>query len=181
MMNTTSSYSRSDGQPSRNARKRTSTARWIAHGLAVFTSAVFLDSLRFKFTNAPKTQIIFGDLNQWAASFGADGLFAPSGLFSQYVIGGAELVASLILIATVFLSRHRFLQPLGAMLGVAIMSGAISFHLLTPLGINVDGDGGSLFFTACGTWIACVALLFLRRHEIGVLANRVGAFLAPAN
>ena len=38
---------------------------------ALIAAAVFLDSLRFKFTNAPETQVIFGKLDAWAASFGA--------------------------------------------------------------------------------------------------------------
>ncbi|MEM1391251.1 MAG: hypothetical protein AAGG45_09240, partial [Pseudomonadota bacterium] len=46
------------------------------HALAAVASLVFLDSLRYKFTNAPETQTIFGKLNDWAASLGADGLFA---------------------------------------------------------------------------------------------------------
>ena len=66
---------------------------YAPHAIAGIASLVFLDSLRFKFTNAPETQVIFGKLNDWAASFGADGLFAQTGLFSQYVIGTAELVA----------------------------------------------------------------------------------------
>jgi hypothetical protein len=152
-------------------------ANWAAHGIVLFTSAVFLDSLRFKFTNAPKTEVIFGDLNAWAATFGAEGLFAHTGLFSQYAIGSAEFVASAILLATMFLKGYRFLQPLGALLGLAIMTGAISFHLFTPLGVNVEGDGGALFFAACGVWVSLVVLLFIRRRELGVLLKRLGVFL----
>jgi hypothetical protein len=165
----------------RKARLATGGITRIAgHAVTFFIAAVFLDSLRFKFTNAPKTQIIFGDLDGWAASLGARGLFAQTGLFSQYVIGGAELVASIILIATALLPRFRFLQPIGAALAIAIMSGAISFHLFTPLGVNVAGDGGSLFYTACGVWIGAVVLLFLRRAEVAELARRLTIFLAPA-
>lgn len=155
-------------------------ARLLPHGLTVFIAAVFLDSLRFKFTNAPKTQIIFGDLDRWAAGLGAPGVFAQGGVFSQYVIGGAELVASTILIATMLLKPYRFLQPAGALLSIAIMSGAISFHLFTPLGVNVDNDGGALFYTACGVWVASWVLLFIRRRELAELLKRLGAFLAPA-
>lgn len=150
-----------------------------AHAITAFIAAVFLDSLRFKFTNAEKTQVIFGDLDGWAASLGAPGLFAQTGLFSQYVIGGAELVASAILIATAFLPRFRFLQPVGALLAIAIMSGAISFHLFTPLGVNVAGDGGSLFYTACGVWVSAFVLLYLRRAEARELLSRLGALFAP--
>lgn len=164
----------------RPAPKAAGMARWTAHGLTVFIAVVFLDSLRFKFSNAPKTQIIFGDLDRWAAGLGAPGLFAQGGLFSQYAIGGAELVASTILIATMLLRRYRFLQPFGALLSIAIMSGAISFHLFTPLGVNVDNDGGALFYTACGVWIGSWVLLYLRRSELGELTKRLRAFLAPA-
>ncbi len=163
------------------ARKATGIARWAAHVLTVFIAAVFLDSLRFKFANAAKTQIIFGDLDRWAASLGAPGLFAQGGLFSQYAIGGAELVASIVLIATMLLRRYRFLQPAGALLSIAIMSGAISFHLFTPLGVNVDNDGGALFYTACGVWAGSWILLYLRRRELGELVKRLRVFFAPAD
>ena len=153
--------------------------KWFAHAITLFIAAVFLDSLRFKFTDAPKTQVIFGDLDGWAATFGAAGLFGHTGLFSQYVIGGAELVASTILLIGIT-SRFRFLQPAGAILGLAVMTGAISFHLFTPLGVNVAGDGGSLFYTACGVWISSNILLVLRRRELADLIRRIGVFLAPA-
>lgn len=155
-------------------------AKWATHGLTIFIAAVFLDSLRFKFTDAPKTQVIFGDLDAWAAGLGAGGLFAHGGLFSQYVIGGAELVASIILIGTMLVRPYRYLQPAGALLGVAIMTGAISFHLFTPLGTNVADDGGSLFYTACAVWVSCWALLFMRRREFSELRRRLSAFLAPS-
>lgn len=164
----------------RTAKGAAGLARWAAHGLTLFIAAVFLDSLRFKFTNAPKTQIIFGDLDQWATGLGAPGVFAQGGVFSQYVIGGAELLAAALLIGAMAFRRYRFLQPAGALLAIAIMSGAISFHLFTPLGVNVDNDGGALFYTACGVWVGSWLLLILRRKELGVLLNRVSAFFAPS-
>ena len=69
-------------------------SRIVSIGLPLFVAAIFLDSLRYKFTDAPETQVIFGRLDGWAASLGAPGLFAHTGLFSQYVIGSAELAAS---------------------------------------------------------------------------------------
>lgn len=156
------------------------SADWAAHALTLFIAAVFLDSLRFKFTNAPKTQIIFGDLDRWASGLGAPGLFAQGGLFSQYAIGAAELAAAAILVGTMLAKSHRFLQPAGALLSVAIMSGAIGFHLFTPLGVNVDNDGGALFYTACAVWAAAIILLFIRRQESVVLLKRLRALFAPA-
>lgn len=141
--------------------------------LALICSAVFLDSLRFKFTNHPNTQEIFGRLNEWAAGWGADGLFAQSGLFSQYSIGVAELAASAALLLGCLPRFHR-LQSFGAALGLAVMTGAISFHLFTPLGIDPNNDGGGLFFMACVVWLSCAALLLIRRKEFAFGLGKIG-------
>jgi len=141
--------------------------------LALICSGVFLDSLRYKFTNHPNTQEIFGRLNEWAASFGADGLFAQTGLFSQYTIGTAEMLASIALLLGILPRFHR-LQAFGAALGLAVMTGAISFHLFTPLGIDPNNDGGGLFMMACVVWLSCAALLFLRRKELGYGLGKIG-------
>lgn len=132
---------------------------------ALIASLVFLDSLRFKFSNHPNTQEIFGRLNEWTSSLGAPGLFAQTGLFSQYVIGGAELLASACLLLGI-LPRFRRLQGFGALLGLAVMSGAISFHLFTPLGIDPTGDGPFLFIMACVVWLCCAFIAASRRKEI---------------
>jgi len=144
--------------------------------LPLFVSAVFLDSLRFKFTNAPETQEIFGRLDGWAGSLGAPGLFAQTGLFSQYVIGTAELFASALILAGLLPALRRF-QALGALIGLAVMTGAISFHLFTPLGIDPNSDGGGLFVAACGVWLSCVVLLVLNRKALaGLLVGITRAF-----
>lgn len=147
--------------------------------LAAFMAAVFLDSLRFKFTDHPNTQEIFGRLDHWAASLGAPGLFAHTGLFSQYVIGGIELLAASLLIIGM-LPRRAHLQAGGALAGLLVMSGAVSFHLFTPLSIDPNHDGGGLFAAACTNLVFGVLLLGLfRRREFAVLVGRVLAILAP--
>jgi len=138
--------------------------KFLPHIIAIFSSIVFLDSLRFKFTNAPETQEIFGRLNEWAAGFGAEGLFAQTGLFSQYVIGAAELVAASFLLLGI-MPKFRRLQAVGAVIAVAVMSGAISFHLFTPLGIDPNNDGGGLFLAACMVWGSSILMLIFRRKE----------------
>jgi hypothetical protein len=139
--------------------------RIVLIGLPIFISLIFLDSLRYKFTDAPETQVIFGLLDGWAATLGAAGLFAHTGLFSQYVIGTAELIASASLLIG-FVPRFRRLQAIGAAVGLAVMTGAISFHLFTPLGIDPNHDGGGLFMAACGVWVSCLALLVIKRQEV---------------
>lgn len=134
--------------------------------LSVFISFVFIQSLFFKFTGSPETDHIFGTLDQWAAvTFGFEGLFLPPGPFNAYVIGGAELVASLFLLIGLFTS-YKFLNGLGALMALGITSGAIFFHLFTPLGIEVMGDGGTLFGMAVGVFISAAILVFARKEKL---------------
>ncbi len=152
---------------------------YAAKGIALFNAAIFLDSLRYKFTDHPKTREIFGRLDAWAGGFGGRGLFARTGVFSQYVIGAAELLASVLLLVGVFYPPYGFVLPLGALLGLAVMSGAISFHLFTPLGVDPNQDGGGLFRAACLVWVFSLALLLHPAGDADLLARRIGAFIAP--
>jgi hypothetical protein len=148
-------------------------SKWLPVALTLFASAVFLDSLRFKFTDHTNTQEIFGALDAWAGSLGAPGLFGHTGLFSQYVIGSAELAASSLLLLGLTV-RFRPLSVLGALVGLAVMTGAISFHLFTPLGVDPNHNGGGLFVAACGVWMSMVALLILRRKVLFQLLAGIG-------
>ncbi|MGD1955469.1 MAG: hypothetical protein ACFBZ9_09595 [Sphingomonadales bacterium] len=143
-----------------------SKTRTIEIVLTAFVAFVFIQSLFFKFAGAPETVHIFGTLDAWAASaFGFEGLFNPGGIFSANVIGSAELVASILLLIGLFMKR-AILQLAGAVMGLGIISGAIVFHLFTPLGIEVQGDGGTLFFMAVGVWISCAILAFLKKSAL---------------
>ncbi|MEL6829644.1 MAG: hypothetical protein AAFO63_05860 [Pseudomonadota bacterium] len=151
---------------------------YAPHAIAGIASLVFLDSLRYKFTNAPETQVIFGKLNDWAASFGAEGLFAQTGLFSQYAIGTAELAASALLLIGI-LPAFRRLQAIGALIAFAVMSGAVNFHLWTPLGIDPNNDGGGLFMMAVIVWLTSAGLLYLRRKELAAIGSGLKSTLLP--
>lgn len=138
--------------------------------LILFISFVFVQSLFFKFTDSAETQYIFGTLNAWAIGLGLPEIFAPNGIASQYVVGTAELIASIALLASL-MPRFRAIRPAGALLALGVISGAIFFHLFTPLGVAVidaDGasDGGLLFAMACGVWAAAATLLWLDRDLI---------------
>ena len=150
--------------------------------LTLYVAFVFIQSLFFKFTGSPETVYIFqGKLDPWAASLGFAGLFAPGGLFSAKVVGSFELIAAVLLLAGAAMSAQRAVQVLGAAMGLGVISGAIFFHLFTPLGVavvNADGssDGGELFALACGVWLACALLLWLRRAIwLGWIARAIGS------
>lgn len=153
--------------------------RLIPHALAGFMAVIFLDSLRYKFTDHPNTQVIFGKLDAWAGSLGAAGLFAHTGLFSQYVIGSIELLASSLLILG-FLPRLRHLQAAGSLAALLVMAGAVSFHTLTPLGTDPNHDGGGLFVAACINLIAAILMLTVfRRRELVAFVRRFAGLFAP--
>jgi len=153
--------------------------KYAPKAFAAFNAIIFLDSLRYKFTDHPKTQEIFGRLDAWAGSLGAPGLFGHTGLFSQYVIGSAELAASTCLLLGAFAGPLRHLLPLGAVIGFAVMTGAVSFHLFTPLGIDPNHDGGGLFKAACTVWVFSLLLLILKAKDVGLLGVRVANVFAP--
>lgn len=162
------------------SKQATRTA--VLWALTVYITFVFIQSLFFKFTDSPETQYIFGTLDGWAGSLGFPGLFAPHGVFSQYVVGTAELIASCTLFAGAAFKKP-VLHGAGAVLALGVISGAIFFHLFTPLGVqvrNTDGtlDGGELFALACGVWVSSAAIVFLLRIQ---LINWLQARLRPAS
>ncbi len=152
--------------------------KWAPHIYASFAAIIFLDSLRFKFSNAPETQVIFTRLDGWAGDLGAAGLFAQTGLFSQYVIGSAELLASVLLLAG-FFPRFTRLRIIGALIGLAVMTGAINFHLWTPLGIDPNQDGGGLFVAAVTVWLSSIAFLAAYRNTLANMAHEIWTAIAP--
>lgn len=95
------------------------------------------------------------------------GLSAIAPIFESvggYAIGGTELIASALLIIPAT-------RKLGALLGLVIISGAIFFHLATPLGVNRvinaagDTDGGILFFMAGSVWLSCLLIFILNKKQ----------------
>lgn len=146
----------------------------------LFISGVFLDSLRFKFTGHPTPQHIFTTLRDWS---GVE-LFYPAG---PWIIGLGELGASILLIGLPLLflaiNRRSWIAPsqlLGAGVALLIMSGAIVFHLFTPLGVDTPvewADGApvrfspALFQAACVSWLLAAAIILLRREGARGLAD----------
>lgn len=153
----------------------------IANILALFMAAVFGQAFPFKFLNLPETQVIFTQKldGEFATSVGLPGLFGQTGLFSQHVIGGIELLAFVLLLVGIH-PRYRHLQAAGGLAAVLVMSGAISFHLFTPLGVDPNNDGGGLFIAACIVWLSGLLMItVLRRAEFLEFVRRFLAIFAP--
>lgn len=110
-------------------------ALWIVR---VVVALILLQTLFFKFSGAPESIYIFETVGQ-----------EPWG---RYGSGAVELVAAILLLIPRF-------SAIGALLSLGVISGAIFFHL-TKLGIEVQGDGGTLFVLACVVWVGSVFLVW---------------------
>jgi len=85
-------------------------------------------------------------------------------------VGSVELIAASLIL-------YPATRLWGAILGLGVMSGAIFFHLFTPLGVDriVDAtgntDGGVLFYMACGVWFSCIGLIYINKLHSKVDLN----------
>jgi hypothetical protein len=61
----------------------------------------------------------------------------------------------------------------GAALALGIMSGAIFFHVVSPLGIDPYHDGGSLFTEACEVWLCAAFILLSYRQEAAATIREI--------
>jgi uncharacterized membrane protein YphA (DoxX/SURF4 family) len=120
---------------------KTTILSWI---LRIAVAVILSQTLYFKFTGAEESIYIFTALG-----------VEPYGRIGTGIL---ELITViLILIPRTIL--------LGALLGSGIMVGAILSHLFV-LGIEVEGDGGTLFALANITLLSCLTLIFLNRDKI---------------
>ncbi len=117
--------------------------------LRLVVAAILLQTLYFKFTAAPESVYIF-------QSLGAE----PWGRIGSGVL---ELIVSALLLwpRTV---------AIGAVGALGVISGALMAHL-TKLGIEVQGDGGTLFYLALVVFVGSAVLAWLRRREIPVIGR----------
>ena len=114
---------------------------WI---LQIIAAAILFQTLFFKFTGAEESRYIFSRLG-----------LEPWGRIGSGVV---EVVAVVLLLIPKT-------APLGALLSLGVISGAIVSHL-TKLGIVVKDDGGLLFALAVTVFLCSALVLLIRRREI---------------
>jgi hypothetical protein len=131
--------------------KTLSKTERIASWICRLTAAIILlQTLFFKFTGAPESVYIFTKVG-----------LEPWG---RYGTGTVELIAALLLFSSC-------LCWLGALLALAVISGAIVSHL-TVLGIVVQDDHGLLFALALAVFVTSAVTAFLHRRQIPFLPDR---------
>lgn len=118
--------------------------------LRIAVAIILVQTLRFKFTAHPDSVYIFTKVG-----------LEPYG---RIIIGTLELIAAILLLVpkTIWV---------GALLTLGIIGGAIMMHL-TILGIEINNDGGLLFFTAIVTFLLSLVILLIYKRDIPVLGKK---------
>ncbi|MBI4902583.1 MAG: DoxX family protein [Acidobacteria bacterium] len=119
---------------------------YVSWALRIITAVILLQTLFFKFTAARESVYIFTTVGM-----------EPWGRIGS---GIAELIAAALLL-------YPRTVPLGALLSLGVISGAIFFHL-TKLGIALTAvdDHGELFALALVVFFCSAATLVLHRADV---------------
>lgn len=119
------------------------TLIWL---LRLLVAGILLQTLFFKFSGASESVYIFQTLG-----------IEPWGRIASGIV---ELIAAALILWPPTTGS-------GAVIALGVISGAIISHL-TKLGIEVQGDGGQLFFLALVVFAGSAVLAWLYRREIPV-------------
>jgi hypothetical protein len=127
---------------------------WVGQ---ILTAGILAQTLFFKFTYAPETQVIFAE---------------RGGRPAATAVGLAELFCVVLLL----IPRTA---GLGAASSLTVISGAIFTHL-TSLGIRIkdpstgEGDGGLLFGLALAVAVSSLVVLYYRWRQLPFLGKFPG-------
>lgn len=117
---------------------------YMERSAAIIAAIILLQTLFFKFTAHPDSVYIF-------TTIGGE----P---YTRIVSGIVELIISFLLL----FSRTSIY---GALLGALIMLGAMGSHIFL-LGIEVNGDNGTLFILAVVAFLCCCYIIYLKSNQL---------------
>ena len=112
--------------------------------LSLVIAIIYLQTLYFKFSAHPDSVYIFSKLN-----------LEPYGRIG---IGILELITAILLL----IPKTRII---GAIVSLGVILGAIASHL-GPLGIEVLGDGGKVFYLAVVVLVCSILFLCIQKEEV---------------
>jgi len=112
--------------------------------LRIIIAVILIQTLRYKFTAHPDSVYIFTKVG-----------LEPYG---RIAIGIFELIAAILILIpkTIWI---------GTLLTLGIISGAIVMHL-TNLGIEINGDGGMVFYMAIFVFTLSLVILWMNRKSL---------------
>ena len=126
---------------------------------ALFIAGILLWYEQYKLTGNQGSVWLFTVLSDWLGIHGYEKPF-------RLAVGTAEIIGSILVVLP-------WTRVPGAALCLGIMTGAIFFHTVSPLGIDPYHDGGKLFHEAVEVWLCSAFILIVYRREAMALANRV--------
>ena len=126
---------------------------------ALFVAGVLLWYEQFKLSGNAGSVELFTTLTDWLGLHGYEA-------WMRLGVAWAEIAASVLVI-------NQPSRMWGAAGALGLMSGAIFFHVASPLGVDPYGDGGVLFKEACGVWLCSAFILVAYRVEGIALLRRV--------
>ena len=125
--------------------------KYIPLIIRIVIAAILIQTLRYKFTAHPDSVYIFEK--------------AGLGDVGRIGSGIVELLAAILIL----IPRTIWL---GALLTLGMISGAIVTHL-TKIGIEVNGDDGTLFFMAILIFILSAITLWIHKKEIPFIGSKL--------
>ena len=126
--------------------------RLLTWPAALYIAGILLWYEQYKLTGNPGSVWLFTVLSDWLFIGGYE---KPFRLF----VACMEIAASLLVVIP-------YTRMWGAAFALGVMSGAIFFHLASPLGIDPYHDGGALFKEACAVWLSAAFILLAYRDEV---------------
>ena len=126
---------------------------------ALFIAGILLWYEQYKLTANPGSVELFTTLATWLWIPNYEAPF-------RLTVATMEIIASVLVVIPAT-------RLYGAGFALGLMSGAIFFHVASPLGIDPYNDGGKLFKEACAVWACSAFILFAYRVEAGALVRRV--------
>ena len=130
---------------------KNTTINYLTWAARLIAALIMLQTLYFKFTGASESVEIFTRVGM-----------EPWGRFG---VGTMELIASILILIPAT-------SWIGAGLAFGLMLGAIGMHL-TILGIEVQGDGGYLFFLALLVSICSAFILWVNKEVLLTFVKKV--------
>ena len=126
---------------------------------ALFIAGILLWYEQYKLTANPGSVELFTTLATWLWIPNYEAPF-------RLTVATMEIIASVLVVIPAT-------RLYGAGFALGLMSGAIFFHVESPLGIDPYNDGGKLFKEACAVWACSAFILFAYRVEVRALVRRV--------
>lgn len=126
--------------------------RLLTWPAAFYIAGILLWYQQYKLTGNEGSVWLFTVLSDWLHIHGYE---KPFRLF----VASMEIAASILVVLP-------WTRMWGAGLALGVMSGAIFFHVVSPLGIDPYHDGGALFKEACTVWLCAAFILLSYRDEL---------------